>query len=545
MKLPLRDTRFVALFALGLVLVTGVPYAVGHALDLDRESRFRGNLVLEGDMNAYFAFMRQAAEGDWLFRNTLTAEPHEGAFFNLEWLLAGRTARLLGSSLETAFQIQRVFAAILLCFALHALACRLIRDPAVRRIALATILLGGGFGWTLELTPLSELFRRSEFLDLIAGVHPFFWVLFSPHFLIAQAGSIVTFVLYLRAEERGTARDYGLAALALLVVGSMRPYDMAFLATTLTVHLALSGLSEPGVRPRAALPLRLLPVAASLPLFGYYVWLLKIHPVFRWWGSQTVVPPPLPLSLAVSVGLLAFLLPFRLRWLAELRQRPAPQLLVLSAFVSSLGLLYAYPVLPFTLQFVTSLVIPTGLVVAAAFEERIGAAWRAGGLPRASLLALLAINSLTSLHLLHDATRRVLDGEARTEASFVAAAAWLQQNSEPGDVVMASYRNANRIPRHTHAVPVAGYAYATVRFREKLNQTNRVFAPRTSDRARREILQKHEVRFLWFSQADRLRTSWEPALSPFLERAYRNEEVTVYRVLDPRGGRRQGRRGAP
>src|SRR5947209_16235732 len=78
-----RDVRFVAVSATALAILTSVPYVAGHALD-DRASQFLDTLVFEQDFNSYCAFVRQSAEGAWLFDNPFTPEPHRPSFLNLE-----------------------------------------------------------------------------------------------------------------------------------------------------------------------------------------------------------------------------------------------------------------------------------------------------------------------------------------------------------------------------------------------------------------------------------------------------------------------------
>lgn len=118
-----RQVGFVAALALGLVLITGLPYLLAHALPFPR-SRFNGNLVYDEDFNSYFAYMRQAARGQRLFHDPFTPEPHGNVFFNLEWLLAGKVAAVFGGSLEGALQVERLAGTFGVCFAFYWLTCR-------------------------------------------------------------------------------------------------------------------------------------------------------------------------------------------------------------------------------------------------------------------------------------------------------------------------------------------------------------------------------------------------------------------------------------
>ncbi len=146
-----QEFWFPALCAAALVLVTSIPYILGEVLPFPG-SHFNHALTFDADFNAYFAFTRQSASGQWLFHNPFTSEPHAPVFFNLEWLALGKLARFLSVSLEAALHIQRVLAIFLLSFAFYWLSSFLLTTVVIRRLVFVFAMLGGGFGW-LPHTP--------------------------------------------------------------------------------------------------------------------------------------------------------------------------------------------------------------------------------------------------------------------------------------------------------------------------------------------------------------------------------------------------------
>ena len=144
MRVRSREFGFIVLAGLGLALATSIPYVLGHLLPFP-DSRFNENLVFDIDMNAHFAYARQAAAGHWLFYNPMTPEPHAPVFFNLEWLLLGKLAAVMGGSVELAFQAVRIAWIFVLCFALYWLSSFLFDTIVMRRIVFTAIMLGGGF----------------------------------------------------------------------------------------------------------------------------------------------------------------------------------------------------------------------------------------------------------------------------------------------------------------------------------------------------------------------------------------------------------------
>jgi len=317
--LSIKEIRFVAMITLGLIIVTSIPYLLGHIQPF-KTSKFNENMVFDADLNSYFAFMRQSEQGQWLFHNPFTSEPHEPVFFNLEWFVVGKFASLAKVSLETAFQLQRITLIVLLCFSFYFLSTFFFETVMMRR----TI------------------------------------------FIMA--------------------------------------------------------------------------------------WLMKIHPVFQWWSIQNIVKPPPPSSLVVTLGVAFILLAFNLKNLGNLKDSSAANALIACCFLSSIALIYCYPVLKFTLQFETTIVIPSLFVGTMSLEKKIIRAVQRSRWTIVGIVMILILNSLTSVLLLKGKIQEVADGKHRTDIQLLAAYKWLDKESEPRDVILpsSSYPTGNQIPRYTH-----------------------------------------------------------------------------------------------
>ena len=248
------------------MLVTSVPYLLSHFGDFEASVPL-GQLGFETDMNAYFAFIRQSADGAWLFYNPFTHEPHGPALFNLEWLAAGKLAGLFGSQ-AMAFHVQRVVGIALLCTALYAIARRLFDGRATARLVTLALLTGGGFGWWTAVRAWRRALAQIELLDLHAGVHPFLWMLLQPHFLIAQALALTCIATLLRAERSGRSSTYVFAGVACLAAGACRPFDMLYLWSASGLFVLIGLLRGEGMRKALQ---RSLVVFVSAPLLLYYV----------------------------------------------------------------------------------------------------------------------------------------------------------------------------------------------------------------------------------------------------------------------------------
>jgi hypothetical protein len=527
-----RETRFVVLFAAALVLVTSIPYLAGYFLPF-QFSRFASNLVGEGDPNAYFAFMRQAAEDRWLFYNPFTPEPHRPVFFNLEWLCFGKLAAIMGISLEAAFQVERIIFTFILCFLFTWLSSFLFDTVLMRRLVLIMVMLGGGFGWLFVILGYPPQLPYPFVLDMHGGFHPFSWILVSPHPLVAQSLALLTLCFFLHAEASGKRKNHVFAALCGVLLASIRPYDTVYLIMALSLYILILFVIRERDRSIARIALRGIVVLAPFPVMIYYYYLLKIHPVFRWWSIQALGPPPSLDALAATLGISTILLISGLWSLRNLTKGTAPQILVTCCLVSSLIFLYSYPMMKFSIQFSSTVLIPAILAGTMKMEKKLISAVRSHKWTTLGLGVMLLVNSLTSVYLVGHHTKEAVEGRYRIHDGLLAAYSWLDENSEPRDIVLpsASYPTGNQIPRYTHTTVFSGYHFNTVKFEKKDEMVWRFFLAETPDSFRYELLREFGIRYVFLRSLDRMHITYNPNKSPFLKEIFRNNQATIYEFM--------------
>jgi hypothetical protein len=519
-----RGVRFLVVAVAALTLLTAIPYVAGYRLD-DDSSEFLDTLVFEQDFNSYAAFVRQSAAGAWLFHNPFTPEPHRPIFLNVEFLVTGKAAALLGLEAGLALQVQRAIAGAVFALGLWALCARAIATPAARRVALLAVLTGGGLGWMKVLPLVGPHVARLRPVDLYAGVHPFFWLLLHPHFLIAE--TLVVFALWAMLEGERTGRPAwpGGAGLLAAIAGLVRPYDMLFVQAVAVLFAAVTAMHQRKLEGPAAAR-RLLPALVPLPVLAYCVWLFRFDPVFQWWGRQGVNGPPPAPAVLTGLGLLTPLLVVAL--VAGRRRAWTPgEILMACAAAASLLLTYSYPWLRFSFQFVTTLVVPGLLLAVARLRDgAVGSARR--GRPLVALL--LAVNALTSVTLWATHLGEARAGAHRIARSDLGVFSWLGAHSHPREVVLAGPRTANRIPRYNYDAVVAGYEFSTVRYVEKLEEVRRFYDVSTEEAYRQPLLAELRVRYVIHGPEERRLGAYNPARSEFLAAVFREGPTTVYEV---------------
>src|SRR5688572_7664927 len=130
------------LLGVAVYALASIPYLVAY-LRTPPGMVFGGTLIWQSDQNAYFSFIRQSADGHFLFLNRMTSLEHRPAFFNLEWLIVGRLMSWFGET--WAYHLWRATGAVAVTGGFLALARLVLDGPALRRIAIVLGLLGGSF----------------------------------------------------------------------------------------------------------------------------------------------------------------------------------------------------------------------------------------------------------------------------------------------------------------------------------------------------------------------------------------------------------------
>ena len=506
-----------------LLLVTYLPYFVAHRVSVPG-STFNGYLVFDEDMNSYFSYIRQSADGSWLFHNLFTPENHTALLFNLEWLALGKISWLLHVPVSTAFQIERVLGGITLLLGFCLFASIFIEAASMRRFALLLFSLGGGFGWVFILLQKTGSLAIAP-MDLLGGLHPFFQIMLNPHFSLAQGSLLLTFSSYLAGEIKGGGGYYLISGIACALVGLMRPYDMVVAVFTMCIFMALRYVAEKHW-PLCKTLWRSFPILMALPVVLYYQYLFEWDPVYKWWHIQSVQPPVYPLTMVVSAGLGLFLALGNIGQLLRLRGAEARKTFLL-AFLSAMSILtFSFPVLSRPWQFGTVWMGP--LIIAGLMNpER---SFLSALLKRRHLLVvLLIVNSLTSVWLVLWKVDEVSHGMYRTDNRLIGAFRWLEENSSPSDVVFASCETGNSIPRFSGNRVFCGYV-STVELKHKASLVERFFDSGTSDQDRRELLERYGIKYVFYGPRELTLGKYQPETSAFLRLAYRNEVVGIFVV---------------
>jgi len=338
----------------------------------------------------------------------------------------------------------------------------------------------------------------SYFLDLTnANLFPFYWVLKVPHFLVSESFVVLGLCFFLCAERSHRTRYYIGAGLSYMVAGTCRPYDMLFLMAATTVFLALWCWDNRELRWGIAL--RALPVLMCVPLLGYYYWIFKIHPIFRWW-SLYGNPAPSAWLLALGFGMTFLFLPFS-AWRLRRGGLGEAGRFMLCCVLTAILFAHSHRLLHFSFQFATNILVPLVMIVLVGLEKPIAEwkeKWRWAS---ASIIALLVVNSFTSIALTGQAVLLATQGDYRADSRLLEAFSWLNAHSRADDVIFADFDMANLIPQYTHDNVFCGYDNA-VHLEDKFRAIRQFLDPETSNEFREQLIQQNAIQFVLLTAAE-------------------------------------------
>jgi hypothetical protein len=536
----------VAVFA-----ITAIPYAIGF-LRPPPGMVFGGLLAWVEDEDMYFSFIRQAADGHFLFVNRLTGVDHAAVFFNPEWWLVGRIMAWLGDSGAWAFQIWRGAGALAVIVGFWALAEVVLRDGRQRRIALLMCAFGGGFWWitavlervdpSLMLTMSADLARGLE-LEMVSGTHPFYQILGNPHFALPLGLFLLTFAWYIRGELTGSPRWYALAAALAVLEGSMRPYDLIALDATIPLFLLIELAVTRELEIRRLL-WRILPCVATVPLLLYFIYLFKYHYVFKYWGlqGQSIVIGVLPQLL--SFGLAGLLVALRLCRAKAYPLRTPGERLLLAWLVTVFFFVHAHKIplfhsTPYTFQLVSTIMPPIILLGVVVIDPALWGRSRAWVIIGPLLVAVfLAVNSLSSAkRVLNSATMMKTPNAYYIDREVLYSYKSINDNSSENDVVLCTRETGHALARYASVHVVVGHWSVSPRRADLDAQVERFYRGAMTPQESREFLGEWRVtRIYWGSNERKL---GEPPREPIpgFEARVINPDIVLYTARREEGSR--------
>ncbi|MBT3391464.1 MAG: hypothetical protein HN413_13775 [Chloroflexi bacterium] len=469
MRAPKHST-FPLLIVLIVIAAISLPYLYAWRAG-GAAYQFAGFLINPLDGITYIAKMYQGWEGNWVYKLAYSAQPGVGAYINLFYLTLGHLARVLRLPLLGVYHGTRLLGALALLGALWRFFGAIFptsEDERLRRAAFALAALGSGLGWlALPFGAITSDFWVSE-------AFPFLAAYTNPHFPISLALMLVLLTPY----ENMRWQNLAIAVIAAILLSVISPFALVVVLIISAAVWLLQWILTRSADWRAALRLLVVGISGS-PLLLYYLWVARTDPVIAAWNTQNINPaPPLwDFFIAFAPVLLYSLGGWWINAKTLKRQEVNPLLrfphLILVWAV--LGIILIYLPIGFQRRFIFGLWIPWAALAAWGLEQlakhgkksyRFWTRWIFGlAIPTNILVIVIAFFGVQT-------------HEPRFYLTFdeVQALAWIEANTSPDALILASPEMGAFIPAYTGRRVIYGHPYETVNAAAEQSAVEQFFA---------------------------------------------------------------------
>lgn len=544
-----REYFFPLALAAAFVVLGSLPYLYGH-WTAPEDARFMG-FVGRGTAgaNGYLMLARQVADGGHLMQNQYTPEPTPHTYFNLEWWLFGKCARVTGVSLVGVFHLWRVLTVVAYFLALYWFAGLCLGTRGARRFAVLLIAFGTGFGWLVWTANRFTGLALPPSLDL-AGVCVPGYLVNKPHFMRAAVFALLKYGLLLRGEQTGKRGYFALSGLAALGHSVVRPYH---LAETYLVYAALPLVLawRDGRLDARRAGNYALAGAVLLPAVAYYGWMAFENTLgMAGWRRQSLFLLQLVLWLGwpflVACGY------FVARGFAPGRVRAAstPAILLGLWLFTAWLLLNTFPYFPAGQElawYALATVPPIAVLMGPWVETRDWLRGRFPGLsarlerPRAIrllaaalLLAALPGTVYVWANLFRDLHRTRPEAMWRyyLDTSVLETVAWLGAREHPDPpVLLATPATAQFVPRIADVRVVCGHDMLSPHFYQKQRELARFFRLAGEPGYKRWLIDRYHVGYVLVGPEEQAAGDFDADRLPWLRQVYSAGEVRLYAVV--------------
>lgn len=543
-----REWAWAMVMAALAVALSSVPYAVGY-LAQPSDQVFIGAVYDWEDYYSHLAKMQQGRRGAWQYRILFTPEDHPGIYINTFYIALGHVAGACGLSPVLIYHLARLLSAVVLLVAVYEFVAFFVSDQGTRRVAYLLACFSSGLGWLVLLITRSYTLGGVTPLDFwFIEMSTFFTVLTFPHTCLALAAHLLAFAWMVRLlGENGGWRIWLPATGASLALALIHPYSLLPLDGSLALYGLYYWVHNRGSAVRYSpwfLGFALVPV----PVVFYSYRAISSNPIFRAWQAQNYTLSPPPLHYVLGYGLVLALA----TWggVRVLREREDRAVALVIWPLAVVPLLYTPLIFHVQRRMIEGVHVPLCILAAVglnrgllpAVQRSRPARWLAGrGYPRPRLWWLLgrlalALTTPSTWYLLISLSLAAAGGyrplyHTRCE---VAAVLWLGEHTQPRDTVLSSYEMGGYIPARIGHRVFWGHWTESVHLPQKQAEAQAFYSDsETVDR--REFLARYGIAYVFYGPREREMGSFDLAATPYLEPAFQQGDVVIYRVMQVEG----------
>lgn len=487
------------------------------------------------DLAVYFSYIDQAKRGTLFLKDMFTSEEEAFGAFNLVWWILGRTAGIFNLRTQDAFHLFRIIFIPALVFSVYFAISFFLKEARDRRLALLLAVFGGGLGgWLaphLSKVDWSASGYFSAPLDLsVPEFSIFFSTLSSPHLILSWACLVLSVPLIAFAFEELSFKKAALAGVLGLIFFNFHPYYAPFLFIFAALLFILAAVqSKTLMRPAGVLAVYFI---LSSPSILYHVVLTVSDPVVmaRMLQNRTWSPPP----AMVFTGL-GFFLPFSVIGAVTIKKNFRSLSLL---FWAVLPLVFLYLPWPGQRRFAEGWLLPLSVLSVYGLKE-LGRRFEPLPLslgPRGRKFvvvgAFFLVFAYSNYCILKSNIYLNSSGGAPIylENNFVSAMNFVAGRTE--SAAISSPVTARFIPYLAGKKVYAGHWGETIFRTEKYELVKRFYSASASASWRRDFLKRNHIGLVFWGEAERAMSGWDPRGAPDFEEIYGDGVNYVFAVKD-------------
>jgi hypothetical protein len=542
-----HEWRLVWVIIVGVMVLTSLPYLLGY-LSSPPDRQFMGVVSGVHDWAQYTAWMK-AHIRRVVIENTLTPEPQDPAFFNLQWFVLGRLASWFHLPSVVVVQVFRISASVFFLLLTYKL-CRSYFKNELWAAWGAWLLINfsAGLGWILVLEKQFSGTLKNPLDVYVVEPVTFQCIIGFIHFLVAATLLLLIFGMVVTAIEQRRLIYGLLSGLLGLILGLTHAYDLIIVYGVLSLFALLlilrNGFSWFPILVVGEV------VAISFPPPAYFLYLTTTNPIWREVLAQfknALVFTPDPLHLVILLGIPLILTVLTFDGLFPLSGKTTWGLLIRVWCVVNFFLLYIPT--DFQIHMLSGWQIPLGILASeGVFHYLLPGLKKQQGLkslvrkvfPKLQLsnvrwiLVLFLLFSVlpTNAYLLIWRMREVL----RLEHSHylyrdeLEALKWLEENAHPSDIVFADLSVGMHIPGVAGNKVYLGHWAQTVDFYTKQSNVRTFFQKETPEEKRWSILNEFGVDYVFYGREESALGDFDLSQLPYLTLVFETTDTRIYRT---------------
>lgn len=538
-----HEWRPVILVALGIALLTLVPYLLGYLL-AESPYHFLGMVFNIKDYHTYLAKMWLGYRGDWLYTSTFTTQEHPAAFVYPFYILLGHVARWLGLSLPLAYQLARLGSGLALLLMVYRFAAAFLPYPT-RWYAYLLTVTASGLGWLSLFWPMPWSGEKGPIDQWVPESNVFFSIYTFPHFAVAFLcilGFFLNVLPVVENETGGAGRGRVIRAIIYgVTLGFIHPYMVLPLGLVPAFYLLWRT-----VRARQFVwrPwLTLIGIGLVLvPVAGYSLAVFVVVPHYRAWLAQGVMLSPPVVGYLLGYGLL-----WGLAAWGAWRMRSYPRLPFLLIWIVVTFIL-AYLPLNTQRRFIEGVQVALGLLAGAGLHLGL-LPWLSGrlqgfkarypqrvlGVRWLGLTGIVLFLSLSNFFVIlsHSLVVTVRDSFLYYQDDDAAALRWLLAQEKWDAPVLSADETGNLLGGQIGQRVVLGHWAETIDYAATFYRVAEFFGDDTPDALRQQWLDEWGVAYVYWGRYERELGAFDPATVSYLEPVFTEGEVTLYQVVRP------------